>query len=101
MDVYKMDYKAIGNRIRKLRVSKGFTQEKLAKMAGVSFPFVGHIERGTRKMSVETLLAIARALDCSVDFLLGNRSSSSDAYALALQRIEKFVQDEILDASSK
>lgn len=66
-----MNYKLIGMRIRKCRQQNGLTQEQLAEMAGISLSFCGHIERGSRKMSLETLCSIAAALGCSTDKLLG------------------------------
>lgn len=64
-------YTAIGNRIRHIRKKQGLTQEKLADAAGISLSFLGHIERGTRKLSVDTLYKIAKVLHCSADELLG------------------------------
>lgn len=76
-------YKEIGQRIRRLRIEQHLTQEKLAEMTGISLSFLGHIERGTRKMSVETLCNLTDSLRCSADELLGidipsNASSPSD-----------------------
>lgn len=65
-----MLYVQIGKRIRKLRKQKKMTQMELAEQAEISLSFLGHIERGTRKLSVETLFAICRALDCSADMLM-------------------------------
>lgn len=66
-----MDYAAIGERVRIRRKELKITQEKLAEMVDVSTSFIGHIERGTRKLSVETLFKVCKALDISADFLLG------------------------------
>lgn len=66
----ELDYAAIGNRIRVRRHMIGLTQERLAELCSLSLSFLGHIERGTRKMSLETLAALARALGTSTDFLL-------------------------------
>ena len=66
-----MDYVQLGKRVRIRRNVLGITQEGLAEKIGVSTSFVGHIERGTRKLSVETLYALCEALDTSADFLLG------------------------------
>ena len=90
-----MDYKSLGERIRSQRRLRGLTQEQLAERAGISFAFVGHIERGTRKLSVATLIALARALDCSVDYLLDHHCTKSDAYLLALQHIMDLIQGEL------
>jgi len=40
-------------------------------MAELSVSFYGHLERGTRKASIETLLALARVLETTPDTLLG------------------------------
>lgn len=65
-----MDYKSLGVRVRKQRKSMRLTQDQLAEKAGISLSFLGHIERGTRKASVETLVALANALGMSTDVLL-------------------------------
>lgn len=65
-----MDYEALGRQIRKQRQLVNYTQEKLADMANISASFLGHIERGSRKASLETLVSIANALNVGTDKLL-------------------------------
>ncbi|NLD60565.1 MAG: helix-turn-helix transcriptional regulator [Clostridiales bacterium] len=65
-----MDYIGLGRRIRTQRKLQGMTQKTLAEKAGISLPFYGHIERGTRKASLETIISIANALRVSTDLLL-------------------------------
>ncbi len=65
-----MDYSSLGARIRRERILRGWTQEHLAEKANISLSFLGHIERGTRKASLETLVALANVLDVSMDGLL-------------------------------
>lgn len=65
-----MNYIDLGKRIRLKRLQLGWTQEYLAKEIGVSTSFVGHVERGSRKASLETLVALANAMDISIDHLL-------------------------------
>lgn len=55
------------------RKKMGLTQEELAEMIGISTAFVGHIDRGTRVLSVQTLWCLCGALNLSSDFLLGIR----------------------------
>jgi transcriptional regulator with XRE-family HTH domain len=71
LEVYGMDYSALGKRVRIRRKALGLTQEKLAEIVDVSTSFIGHIERGTRKLSVETLYDLCKALDVSADYLMG------------------------------
>lgn len=65
-----MDYIALGKKIRHFRQLKGMTQEQLAKQANISGSFLGHIERGSRKASLETLVSIANILSVKTDSLL-------------------------------
>jgi transcriptional regulator with XRE-family HTH domain len=68
--VFDMDYAALGKRVKMQRKLLNMTQEELAESAGISCSFLGHIERGTRKMSLETLVKIASSLKLSCDILL-------------------------------
>ena len=65
-----MDYLRLGQRNRRQRKLMGLTQKEVAERAGISLPFYGHIERGTRKASLETTVDIANALGVSTDMLL-------------------------------
>ena len=65
-----MDYQALGLRIRTRRCAKQMTQEQLAKQIGISTSFLGHIERGSRVLSVETLMSVCNALEMTPNDLL-------------------------------
>ena len=75
----KLDYEKMGMRIRQLRKAKGWSQDELAKKVGISMSFLGHIERGTRIMSMETFVSICGALDANADELLWGVALPSDA----------------------
>lgn len=66
----ELDYVALGMRVRKAREIKGLTQEQLGEACSLSAAHIGHIERGTRVPSVETLFRISCALQVSTDTLL-------------------------------
>lgn len=66
-----MDYEAMGTRIRKRRRWMEMTQEQLAALVGVSTSFIGHIERGSRVPAIGTLYAISRALETTMDWIVG------------------------------
>ncbi len=65
-----MDYEALGRQIRRRRQNINMTQERLAERSNISASFLGHIERGSRKASLETLISIANALGVGTDKLL-------------------------------
>lgn len=55
-------HQLIARNIRKQRELLGVSQEKIALTAGLNRAYIGYIERGERKPSVETLEKIAKAL---------------------------------------
>ncbi len=56
-------------RIRQLRQTKGWSQEKLAEAAGMHRTYLGGIEVARRNPSLRNLIRIARALGVSVKTL--------------------------------
>ena len=52
----------IKNNIKKYRNDRGFTQEKLSELAGVSTDYISEIERGKKVPSIKRLDKIAIAL---------------------------------------
>ena len=58
----QINYKGLGRRVRQQRDLKGMTQDQLAERVGVSCSFIGHIERGEKKASLDTLVALSNAL---------------------------------------
>lgn len=65
-----MDYKDLGSRVRIIRRQQSLTQEELAEKVGISASFLGHIERGTRVASLETLVSLCNVLDTTPEYLL-------------------------------
>ncbi len=76
----QIDYFALGSRIRKARESKNFTQEQLSEMCALSTAHIGHIERGTRIPSLETLFRICSCLEISLDYLLFDSFDSNEIH---------------------
>lgn len=65
-----VDYGSLGKRIRKIREGKGWTQSDLADAVSMSNTTISHIEVGTGKPELNTLVKIANALEVSLDSLL-------------------------------
>lgn len=60
----------LAENIKRIRLSKGFAQEKLALEAGVDRTLVSKIERRVSNPSLETLVKLATTLKVSVTALL-------------------------------
>ena len=79
MEKNSMNYVDLGKRVRARRVALNWTQEMLAQEIGVSTSFIGHIERGSRKASIDTLVMLANAMQISTDDLLSGSLKMQEA----------------------
>ena len=73
-----MDFMLLGKRIRDERLLLRLTLEKVSERIDKSINFLGQIERGEAKPSVETLVDIANALGTTVDYLLSDSIKTND-----------------------
>lgn len=64
----------LGKRIRTLRKARGITQEGLGEKANLNYKYIGEIERGEVNPSIETLSALADALNISIGQLFEDES---------------------------
>ena len=65
-----MDLKEIGCRIKTIRKSNRLTQEQLAELINVSPHYIYEIEKGLKKMSLDTLTSLSSSLNVSADYIL-------------------------------
>ena len=69
-ELNKDEKKLIGQNIKQLRKKKGVLQEDLANLVGLKVGTISKYEQGDRTPGINQMIAIAEALDCSVnDFL--------------------------------
>lgn len=58
--------KLYGTRLRELRLSKGYSQEKFAQISGIDRTYIAGIESGKRNLSLENMAKIAKAFDMTL-----------------------------------
>lgn len=74
-----METTKIASNIRRYRKKLNWSQEQVAREAGIPFTTYTKIENGTTKNpSIETLVKIARALKVSMDSLLNNSNNNNN-----------------------
>ena len=66
----------IGENVKKYREKANLTQADLAEKVGIGTASVSRIERGEKRMKLETLRAVADALDISVGLLFYQENES-------------------------
>jgi transcriptional regulator with XRE-family HTH domain len=71
----------LGDYIREQRSSAQISLRQLAKLAGVSNPYLSQIERGLRNPSAEILQQIAKALRISAEALYVQAGILDESYA--------------------
>jgi len=69
-------YRKVGVQVRARREQLGWTQEELGEASGLHPSFIGQIERGVKKASLNTLDALARALRVRLGELLDEPASA-------------------------
>ncbi len=75
-----LDYKLIGERLRKARLEKGYTQEKLAEIMNVSVAYLSRIETGTTHINLKRLNELSNILGVSEALILNGASENSKSY---------------------
>lgn len=103
-----MNYVSLGERIRRLRHSLNVTQDTLAQQMGISPSFLGHLERGSRKASLDTLVTLCNFFKVSPEYLLAD-SLNADSFPFAqkltprqqtaLQEIYRLIEATLVDWS--
>ena len=90
-----VDYVKMGKRIREARKAQNLTQEAASEKCDITSAYYGNIERGDKKMSIETLAKVSQGLNLSVDYLLFGEMQ--DELALHLSEIKHLVGDDQME----
>jgi len=81
----------IGCRIGALRREKGYTQERLAQILGITGQAISKWETGHGLPDIELLPALARTLEISIDVLLtGNKLTAANPYDSEYEKDEYY-----------
>lgn len=62
-------YINLGKNIKKYRLAKNLSQEKLSELLDANSKFIGHVERVERFISLKKLIQITQILDVSLSKL--------------------------------
>lgn len=91
-----------GQRIRYFRQLQGISQEALALKSGMNPAYLGHLERGLKCPTIDTLYRITHALGISLSefFSSNSQDNTSNEQAirirLAIQRIPAYKMDHVV-----
>ncbi len=53
-------------KVKQIRLKKGYTVRKLSELSGISIAEVSRVESGARRPTIDTLYALAKAMEVSI-----------------------------------
>lgn len=84
-----VDFKLIGERIKKKRKQMSLTQEQLAEKLDVTVGYVSQCERGISKINLEKLSEISEILNCDLSYFVTGSTIDGENY-LTNEFIQKY-----------
>lgn len=78
---------AFGERLRKFRLQRGLTQRQVAELAGCDTILISRYERGSGLPNLDTLVALAGALQVSTDELAVGRKPAEASSQIPIQNV--------------
>ena len=88
-----MEEKSIYSKIRDIRQAKGLTVNNLADKIGEDYQKVGRIERGQRRLTIDYLMKVSKALEIPVEdfFSQKNQGAEKEGGQAALDLLNEIV----------
>ena len=71
-------YRAFGERIAQERARRSVSQRELAELTGTTQSAIARLEGGSRAPRLDTLLRVAKALDCALELELRPRTRTDE-----------------------
>ena len=99
MYMKELNYKKIGERLRKLRKYMGLTQEQVAEILRVGRDAILRIEKGDRKIDLQELMNFSKLYNISMDELTMEEhtiNSSDVAFARGFNELSEKDKKEII-----
>ncbi len=95
----KLDYRNIGERLKKLRIYLGLTQTQVADILNVGRDAILRIEKGERKIDLQELYNFSRLYNISIDELTSDEKKYNNtevAFARGYNELSEKDKKEIL-----
>ncbi len=95
----KLNYKKIGERLKKLRKYFGLTQEQVANILNLGRDAILRIEKGDRKIDLEELINFSKLYNISIDELTAEGpiiNSNDVAFARGFNDLSEKDKKEII-----
>lgn len=82
----------IGDSIRIHRLTLKMTQAELSQKTGIKQPTISAIEKGVNKPSIDTVILLSDAMNCTVSDLIGQTARTVDPDPMTARLLSAFRQ---------
>ncbi len=89
-----INYKKLGQKLKRMRVKNNLTQEKLAELCDVSVPYISMVETGQRRISSEKLEIFSKYLNFEINIIDKNNINLRDRQEF-LNKLINLIQIEL------
>lgn len=95
--------KLVGMRIKSLRKGKGYSQEKLAELAGINAKYLSSVERGEENPTLDLFIRLSQGLkiDVSEFFNVEHESQPPHVLRKKLQSLIAEIKDQDLSRAMR
>lgn len=77
----RVKLRSFGDKLKKIRIQYGMTQDNFADEMNISLDTVKNWEQGYNYPSIDMLVSIAEYFNCDFDYLIGQQETPSKEYA--------------------
>lgn len=90
--------KLVGLRIKRLRTGKGYSQEKLAELAGINAKYLSSVERGEENPTLDLFIRLSQSLKSDIHemFDIEYENQSPQALRKNIQALVAEIKDQDL-----
>lgn len=95
-----IDKKKIGQQLKELRLSRGWTQTQLSEKVGLSRPQICNVEKGHRALTISTLHKFCEVYSIDISYFNIETNNFDEALDLTT-RLEKVFKSDVIDEKEK
>ena len=90
-----MMWTQVGERVERMRKDRRLSRMQFGEMIGVSGRYIGMVERGTNRLSVDSVVKICHSMNVTADYLLfgvvhpaHDKATSAALYGISHEQIQ-------------
>lgn len=91
----------ISNRLCKKCQELRISQKQLSEMTNINIKTLGHYFTGNTKATIDNLILISKALNCTIDYLVGIDENTEDSLLIDILHNDSDLKNYVLSRRAK